>query len=112
MSVTMDPAELHAKAREAIRAGRLPTARPVHVWGGHGFGTGCAVCAGPIGGEEIGFELRFAADDGNGGEGEYYLHARCFAAWDDERQSLLLQGSNIGGTIFNRERHPDTDKPA
>jgi len=39
-----DETGLRAKAREAIRTGRLPSRRPDRTWGGPGVGVVCTVC--------------------------------------------------------------------
>jgi len=108
MAATIEADQLRAKAREAIRAGKLPAGQPMRVWGGHGFGTSCAICGKSMNEDEIGFELQFAqAANGR----EYHTHARCFAAWDIERHSPLLPASGGNGTISSREHSPDNDDP-
>ena len=69
---------LRAKARELIRAGRLPDHRPDRVWGGAGFaGCPCLLCGVPVKDNEMAVELEFARNAG-GDSANPHLHARCF----------------------------------
>lgn len=93
-----DEKRLQAKAREALRAGRLPNTRPERIWGGPGIGAPCAVCKERIEPHQSELELQFS-DQGQaapvpgserlGGQSEvanYHVHVQCFAAWEAERQ--------------------------
>jgi hypothetical protein len=75
---------LREHARAAIREKRLPTRRPDRIWGGHGTGTTCTVCHEGISADENQLEIEF---DHVGGPGlvRFYIHPRCFAAWELER---------------------------
>jgi hypothetical protein len=85
-----DENTLRQKARDAIRAGRLPARAPLHAWAGKGEGATCAVCGLPLTPDDVEFELEFAevADSGPdpGAMVTRNLHARCFAAWEFERR--------------------------
>jgi hypothetical protein len=72
-----DEQDLRRLARAAMCAGLLPNNRPERVWGGKGTGSACAVCARSIDAIELEFELDF--------EPPVRMHARCFAAWNQER---------------------------
>ena len=85
-----DEETLRKRARDAIRAGKLPAWRPVRTWGGKGGGAACAVCDLPLAPEEVEFELEFAEDSRFGPGCSCRVHARCFAAWEFERQSFAL----------------------
>jgi hypothetical protein len=86
MSQGMDDEHLlRRKAREAVETGKLPARRPERMWGGRGFGAGCAVCGHPVKRDEVGFDLEFLEDRPGSGQGSYALHIRCFAAWEFER---------------------------
>lgn len=93
---------LRQKARDAIAAGRLPIRSPTGVWGGPGSGKSCAVCAQVIGGDGLGFELEFGADDGAGPK-VHNVHIWCSAAWEFECRSFLPAAED-DGTITPRER--------
>ena len=79
-----DKMELRRIAREAIRAGRLPAARPLRTWAGMGDGAACSLCALPIHTEEVEIELECGGAP-RPGPGEWRVHARCFEAWELER---------------------------
>jgi hypothetical protein len=79
---------LRAKAREAIRSGKLPSSPPKQVWGGQGAGADCTVCGAPVKPEELELEMEFAAAGDELGRGSHHVHPRCFAAWQLEMQSL------------------------
>ncbi|HKR36190.1 MAG TPA: hypothetical protein VJT10_15215 [Steroidobacteraceae bacterium] len=108
----IDEGTLRQLARQAIQAGKLPSRRPAHVWGGNGFGTKCAVCGNLVNSDEVGYELRFAAGEDLPPAAEYHVHVRCFAAWNLERHSPLgpagdadpLPADPQGVTISPRER--------
>ena len=101
----MSDAELRQKARDAIDAGRLPGRRPDGVWGGRGAGVECAVCGDIVKSDGLGFELEFEADGHRGRKSRalHPVHIGCFAAWEDECQSL--PASSEDGTISSRVRH-------
>jgi hypothetical protein len=79
-----DEALQRAEARVAIRAGRLPRREPDRVFGGPGSGRPCRVCKRPITHDETEYELQFA-HAGARPLIRFYVHCRCFAAWDLER---------------------------
>jgi hypothetical protein len=56
---------LRAKAREVVRAGKLPSRRPDRTWSGPGIDNSCTITA--------------------PGVERFHLHLRCFAAWEFER---------------------------
>lgn len=82
-----DENTLRLKAREAMEAGRLPQRRPKRMWGGPGIGAPCAICSEPVKQDELGFELEYAPDQVDTGEGDCHVHLRCFAAWEFERRN-------------------------
>jgi hypothetical protein len=59
-----DEATLRAKAREAIRTGKLPDRRPDRTWGGPGVGAPCTICGEPVTKNHLEFEVQFAVDGG------------------------------------------------
>lgn len=96
----MSETTLRIRAREALRTGRLPNARPEAIWGGPGSGDSCAICAEPIERHQSEFELLFAvrgldgspgaAADPSGshsGDVTCRMHVPCFAAWEFVRQN-------------------------
>jgi RNA polymerase sigma-70 factor, ECF subfamily len=107
----MSDAMLRIKAREAVLAGRLPSARPERIWGGPGMGERCAVCQEPIEPQESELELQFA------GQASYHVHVRCFAAWESEQQSrhaLRPSTSRASLTVMGairRTGHVADDRP-
>ena len=82
-----DENTLRLKAREAMEAGKLPQRRPKRMWGGPGIGAPCAICSEPVKQDELGFELEYAPDQADAGEGDCHVHLRCFAAWEFERRN-------------------------
>jgi hypothetical protein len=74
---------LREKAREVIRAGKLPGRRP--DWGGPGVGAPCTVCGEAVTKDQFEFEVQFAPDGDNPGLDKFHVHVRCFAAWEFER---------------------------
>jgi len=76
---------LRAKAREAIRTGKLPNRRPDRTWGGPGVGASCTICGEPVTKDQLEFEIQFSRDGNNPGLDKFDLHIRCFAAWELER---------------------------
>ena len=81
-----DETVLRAKAREAIRAAKIPLRRPDRTWGGPGAGTLCTVCGAPVTKDQLEFELEFDRDRDNPGLDNFHVHIRCFAAWELERR--------------------------
>jgi hypothetical protein len=79
-----DDALLHEKARELIRAGKLPSRRPERVWGGSGFGgSHCALCGVRIRPDEIALEVEVRNADG--ARTSYsHLHVHCFSVLESE----------------------------
>ena len=89
---------LREKAREAIRAGRLPDRPPDRTWGGPGLGADCAICRAPVNHDEVEIEIEFDQGD-DGCPGKSRLHVRCFAAWEfelDQMQSMPNPASMAG----------------
>jgi hypothetical protein len=82
-----DEAVLRAKAREAIRTGKLPSRRPDRTWGGPGVGAPCSVCGAPIRQDQLELEAQFAHDGSNPGLDKFHIHVRCFAVWELERRT-------------------------
>ena len=80
-----DETVLRAKAREVIRAGKLPDRRPDRSWGGPGVGAPCVVCGEAVTKDHLEFEVQFARDGDNPGLDKFHIHVRCFAAWEFER---------------------------
>lgn len=76
---------LREKAREGIRSGRLPAKKAVRVYAGPGSEQPCAMCGGIVPRADTGFEAEFTRDGVTFGFDSYYLHYRCFAAWEFER---------------------------
>ena len=81
----LDESALRAKAREAVRSGKLPDQRPDRTWGGPGVGAPCSVCGDAVTKSQLEFELQFAHDGAVPGLDKYHVHIRCFAAWEFER---------------------------
>ena len=80
-----DESVLRAKAREVVRAGKLPNRRPDRTWGGPGVGAPCSVCGGAVTKEQMELEIQFAHDGAVPGLDKFHIHVRCFAAWEFER---------------------------
>ena len=76
---------LRAKAREAIRTGKLPNRRPDRTWGGPGVGASCTICGEPVTKDQLEFEIQFARDGSVPELDKFHIHVRCFAAWEFER---------------------------
>ena len=83
-----DEARLRERAREAVRAGKLPGRRQDRTWGGPGVGATCSVCDTPVSKHEMELEIQFAHDWDNPGLDKFHLHVRCFAAWEFERMHV------------------------
>lgn len=76
---------LRAKAREAVRAGKLPSRRPDRTWGGPGVGARCTICGEPVTKDQLEFQVEWAHDGAEPGLDRFHIHVRCFAAWEFER---------------------------
>lgn len=114
-----DEQTLRLKAREAMAAGRLPQRRPKRMWGGPGIDAPCAICFEPVKRDELGFELEFAPDHEDTGEGDCHVHLRCFAAWEFERRHQengpRAKAANDGigpANLVDHERQPGRILPA
>ena len=73
-----------------MQAGILPDRRPDRTWGGFGAGIDCTICRTPVKQDELEFEIEFARNGDNPHLDTYHLHARCFDAWELERNSARL----------------------
>jgi hypothetical protein len=80
-----DEKVLRAKAREAVRSGKLPSRRPDRTGGGPEVGATCTVCGEAITKDQLEFKVQFADDGSNPGLDKFHIHVRCFAAWVLER---------------------------
>ena len=98
-----DENTLRLKAREAMEAGRLPQRRPKRMWGGPGIGAPCAICSEPVKQDELGFELEYAPDQLDTGEGDCHVHLRCFAAWEFERRNF--ESGTRGAAVSDNAGH-------
>lgn len=86
--------ELRRRARDAIRRGKLPRTAPDRTWGGPGANTPCAVCEQFVSEADMGYELEFEGPS----EPEpmhLQMHARCFAAWELEREEPERRASSL-----------------
>jgi len=81
-----DETGLRAKAREAIRTGRLPSRRPDRTWGGPGVGVVCTVCGEAVTKDQLEMQVEFSNSPPPGLD-IFHIHVRCFAAWEFERQN-------------------------
>ena len=79
---------LRAQAREAIRSGRLPSRKADRVFGESGSRVTCAVCAELITPDQPEIEIEFRRHGAQPGLDRYFLHVRCFAAWELERTKI------------------------
>ena len=75
---------LRAKAREAIRTGKLPSRRPDRTWGGPGVGVVCTVCGEAVTKDQLEIQVEFSHDGSSPGLEIFHIHIRCFAAWEFE----------------------------
>ena len=89
-----DDANLLAKARAVIHAGKLPSRAPDRTWGSRGRNVPCVVCELPVPHSEMALEIHFDRkhSDASGsraapGLDRYHIHPRCFAAWESERRA-------------------------
>jgi hypothetical protein len=83
---------LREQAREAIRAGRLPSRRSDRMFGAPGTGRPSVVCGKPMKHDEMEVELQFDRQDGTRGFDQYRLHHLCYAAWELERTKGAASG--------------------
>jgi hypothetical protein len=81
----IEGAALRKLARHGLRSGTLPRGEPDQLWDGPGLGAACAVCAQPVKGDEVGYEIQFAHHGSTPGRDRYHLHAECFSVWELER---------------------------
>jgi hypothetical protein len=79
---------LREQARYAVRTGTLPTRKPDRTFGGPGSNVACAVCREPIPQNQMEFEIEFNRHGTAPGLDRYYLHPRCYAAWEFERTKV------------------------
>lgn len=85
---------LRQKAREAIRAGKLPERRPDRTWGGPGVGAHCQICNIPVARDEVELEIEFARGESPVLE-KYHVHVRCFRAWEVEVLAAAASGAGV-----------------
>lgn len=83
-----DDCALHAKAREALQSGKLPTRKPDRTLGGLGRGGACALCGTLLTPTGMEIEVEFARKGTTSRLDTYLLHPRCFAAWELLRDTL------------------------
>jgi hypothetical protein len=76
---------LREKAREAIQSAAVPTRKPDRTFGGPGSNEACAVCGETVTKDQMEFEIEFNRHGPTPGLDRFYLHPRCFAAWEFER---------------------------
>jgi len=83
-----DEPALREKARDAIRSGRLPSARPILTLGGPGCGAVCSLCGDPLTHDlmEIEIEIEFVRQGTTAAV--FHLHPLCFAVWHFERTQI------------------------
>jgi hypothetical protein len=84
------------RAREAIRAGKLPNRRPDRMWGGPGLGASCAICGSPAMRGELEFEIEFVRNGTGSGADRHHVHLECFQAWESEIEKLEPTGEGAG----------------
>jgi hypothetical protein len=78
---------LREKAREAIASGKLPMRKAHRALGGLGTGRTCALCGGLLTPTQMEIEIELNPLGSAHGLPRYYLHPRCFAAWELEIDS-------------------------
>jgi len=81
-----DETALREKARKAIQSGKLPAMKPSRTWGGPGNGMPCSVCGEPVTQGQMELEIGYRRGNGKPGLDSYFLHVKCFAAWECESQ--------------------------
>jgi hypothetical protein len=90
---TRDARALGERAREVIRAGRLPHRPPDRMWGGPGVGDPCVVCGSPVMRGQLELEVEFARNGPGSGADRYHIHIGCFQAWESELQNYEPSGA-------------------
>ena len=109
---TSPEAVLRAKAREAIRSGRLPDRRAERVWGGRGLGGPCSLCGAPVKPDEVELEIELAPN-GAAGQQRHALHHPCFSAWElgvqQVSRGLVLPEADGAGSMLGRARPNERD---
>jgi len=89
---------LREQAREAIRAGKLPTRSYDRISGGPGSEQPCAVCGKTLPRAETEIELEFFNPHGaTSGIDQFHFHHRCYAAWEFERTKVGQSGHAMDG---------------
>jgi hypothetical protein len=83
-----DEPVLRERARERLRAGKLPVRGPDRTYGGAGNGETCAVCAQLITRDQLELEIDVNRGGATSGTDTYHFHTRCFAAWEFERTKV------------------------
>jgi hypothetical protein len=77
---------LREKAREAIRAGTLPSRRPDGTLGGSGFGGACALCGELLRRDQLELAAVFESRDAAPApRNSYHFHPLCYLVWEAER---------------------------
>jgi hypothetical protein len=104
----VDETQIREKLKTALAAGKLPGRAPDRIWGGRGSGAQCAVCDGPVTGEDAELELEFLAPTGTGSPVQYYVHARCWQIWESELTNRVRSSWSSGAEPVKRPR----SKPA
>jgi len=84
---------LREKALEAIGSGKLPARKQDRILGGVGTGKTCALCGELLTLTQMEIEAEFKRQGSTSGSETYYLHPRCFTAWESEILSRLAQGA-------------------
>ena len=75
---------LRDKAREAIRARKLPSRRPDRASSGPGVGEPCVICGEPITRDQVELKIQFIRKGRSAHVESHHVHLRCFAAWECE----------------------------
>ncbi len=86
--MTHDDQSLRLRARDAMQRKTLPARSPDNTWGGPGNGGMCPICQIVLASSDMVFDLEFSAETGQRGPTNIQVHARCFRAWEAERESL------------------------
>ena len=86
MTAIPDETLLREKARQAIRAEKLPSRRPDRMWGGSGLGDRCVICGETIKRDQMELEIQFARAGAGSDLDGFHVHVWCFAAWELERR--------------------------
>jgi len=107
----MGDSTLREKARELIQNGKLPTQIPNRIMGGPGCGEACALCGETLRRNQMEFEPECMSDGEIPELRKYYLHPRCFMAWEcecrkdgdrtratDEPSGTSLASANLTGS--------------